>query len=54
MGMGMMNVLALARWHRVRSIGDLFQGDNLTWLLIGLLVVIVLVWALKRRRRRWF
>jgi hypothetical protein len=49
-----LNALALARWHGFRFIhGGGLQGD-LPWLLIGLVLVVVVIWALQRRRRRWF
>jgi LPXTG-motif cell wall-anchored protein len=33
--------------------GGGLHGDVL-WLLIGLVLVVVVIWALRRRRRRWF
>src|ERR1035437_8781609 len=54
MGMAMGNALALARWHGFRSFNGSLRGDDMTWLLIGLVFAVVIVWALRRRRRRWF
>jgi LPXTG-motif cell wall-anchored protein len=57
MGMAMSNALALMRWPASRSLHRFFRGDfrsnDLIWLLIGLVLVVLVVWAL-RRRRRWF
>ena len=53
----MSNALALMRWPASRSLHRFFRGDfrsnDLIWLLIGLVLVVLVVWAL-RRRRRWF
>ena len=57
MGVAMSNVLALVRWSGTRPLHRIFRGDfrshDLVWLLIGLVLVVLVVWAL-RRRRRWF
>jgi len=49
-----LNALALVRWHGLRFLhGSGLRGD-LPWLLIGLVLLVVVIWALSRRRRRWF
>jgi len=49
----MSNALALVRWHGARFLQD-FSSRDFAWLLIGALLAVVVIWALSRRRRRWF
>jgi LPXTG-motif cell wall-anchored protein len=54
MGIAMSNGLALVRWHGFRFLnGGITQGD-IAWLLIGVALAVVAIWAYSRRRRRWF
>jgi LPXTG-motif cell wall-anchored protein len=53
MGMAMCNALALLRWHGSRFFHGNFGDNDFVWLLIGLVLVVVVIWALRRRRRRW-
>jgi hypothetical protein len=48
------NALALMRWHDFRFLHGNFRGGDFAWLLIGMLLVGVSIWALSRRKRRWF
>jgi LPXTG-motif cell wall-anchored protein len=48
------SALVLTCWHNLRSMHGHFMHGDLAWLLIGLLVAAVAIWALSRRRRRWF
>ena len=54
MGMAMCNALALLRWHGSRFFHGNFRGNDFVWLLIGLVLVVVVIWALRRRKRRRF
>jgi hypothetical protein len=54
MGMAMCNALALARWRGYRSFDGNFTSNDLIWLLIGAALAVVVIWALRRGRRRWF
>jgi hypothetical protein len=53
MRIAMSNALALMRWHDIRFIQD-FSGRDFAWLLIGVLLAVVAIWAFSHRRRRWF
>jgi hypothetical protein len=53
MGSAMSNALALMRWHDFRFLHGHLGGGDIAWLLIGVLLVVVAIWALSRRRRRW-
>jgi len=53
MRIAMSNALALMRWHDSRFLQD-FSGRDLAWLLIGVLLAVVAIWAFSHRRRRWF
>jgi hypothetical protein len=54
MGIAMSNALALARWHGLREFRHASQNTIILWVLVGLVVLALLVWAVQRRRRRWF
>ncbi len=54
MRMGMSNALAVMHWQGFRFLHGGFTGRDFAWLLIGVLVAVVVIWALSRRRRRWF
>jgi hypothetical protein len=54
MQLAMSNVLALMCWRDFRFLNGGFTGRDFAWLLIGALLAVVLIWALSRRRRRWF
>jgi hypothetical protein len=41
------------RWHDFRFFRD-FSGHDFAWLLIGVLLAAITIWALSRQRRRWF
>jgi LPXTG-motif cell wall-anchored protein len=47
------NSLALLRWHNFRFFHGHFRHGDVIWLVIGLALVGVVVWAFSRRRRRW-
>jgi len=47
------NALALVRWHSSRLLHGNFRHGDLLWLLIGVALLSVAIWALARRRRRW-
>jgi hypothetical protein len=44
---------ALVCWHGFRFLSD-FNSRDFFWLLIGVVLAVVVMWALSRRRRRWF
>lgn len=49
----MSNALALMGWQQFRLLQD-FSSRDFTWLCIGVLLTVVVMWGLARRRRRWF
>ncbi len=53
MRIAMGNALALMRWHDFRFLQD-FSNRDLAWLLIGVFLGVVAIWAFSRRRRRLF
>jgi hypothetical protein len=53
MQIAMCNALVLMRWQGFRTLQD-FNGRDFVWLLVGVLLTVVVMWALSRRRRRWF
>jgi hypothetical protein len=54
MGIEVHHVLALARWHAFRFLRRGGLHGEVVWLLIGLVLVGVVIWALSRRNHRWF
>jgi hypothetical protein len=54
MGMAMSNALALVRWHGFRSLTEGDTQDKFIWLIIGAALAVVVMWAVSRRRRRFF
>jgi LPXTG-motif cell wall-anchored protein len=52
MGMAMSN--ALAYWHSFRFLNGGITQEDITWLLIGVVLAVVVMWVYQRRRRRWF
>jgi hypothetical protein len=53
MRFAMSDALALMRWHELRFLQD-FSGRDFAWLLIGVLLAVVAIWAYSHRRRRLF
>jgi hypothetical protein len=53
MRIAMSNALALAGRHDFHFLDD-FSSRDFFWLLIGVVLAVVVMWALSRRRRRWF
>ena len=53
MGIAMSNALALVHFHDSRFLQD-FNGRDFTWLLIGVMLAVVVMWVISRRGRRWF
>jgi hypothetical protein len=53
MQIAMSNALALMRWRDSGFLRD-FSGRDFAWLLIGVLLAVVAIWAISHRRRRWF
>jgi hypothetical protein len=49
----MSSALALVRWRNSSFLQD-FSGRDFAWLLIGVLLAVVAIWAISHRRRRWF
>jgi hypothetical protein len=47
------HVMALTFWQNLRLLQD-FSGRDFTWLCIGVLLTIAVMWVVARRRRRWF
>ena len=47
------NALASMCWQGLRLLQD-FSSRDFTWLCIGVLLTVVVMWAVARRRRRWF
>jgi hypothetical protein len=54
MSIAMSNALAATSWRDFRFLHNDFTGRDFTWLVIGVLLAVVVTWALARRRRRWF
>jgi hypothetical protein len=54
MGIAISNVLALEYWCRFRFLDGGITQEDLTWLLIGVVLAVVVIWVYQRRRRRWF
>ena len=53
MQIAMCNAPALMCWQSLRLFQD-FSSRDFTWLCIGGLLTFVAMWAVARRRRRWF
>jgi hypothetical protein len=53
MRLAMSSALALVRWRNSSFLQD-FSGRDFAWLLIGVLLAVVAIWAISHRRRRWF
>lgn len=53
MQIAMCNALALMSWQNVRLLKD-FSSRDFTWLCIGVLMAVLVMWIVARRRRRWF
>ena len=53
MRIAMSSALASVGWHGFRFLDD-FSSRDFFWLLIGVVLAVVVMWALSRRRRRWF
>jgi type IV secretory pathway component VirB8 len=53
MRIAMSSGLTLIRWQNFRFLQN-FSGRDFAWLLIGVLLAVAVIWALSRRRRRWF
>ena len=53
MQIAMSHGLALVSWSEVRLLRD-FNGRDLTWLLIGVALAVVVMWVISRQGRRWF
>jgi hypothetical protein len=49
----MINELALMRIQGFHFLEDISSRD-FAWLLIGVLLAVAAMWAIKRQRRRWF
>ena len=54
MNVAMSSASALMCWHNLRYMHGHFSHGDFTWLLIGVLLAAVAIWALSRRKRRWF
>jgi hypothetical protein len=54
MGIAMCNALALLCWRGSRFFHGNFRGNDIVWLLIGVVLAVVVIWALRRRKRRRF
>ncbi|MGA2167377.1 MAG: LPXTG cell wall anchor domain-containing protein [Terracidiphilus sp.] len=54
MGIAMSMALALERWHGFGYFHHASQNTIILLVLVGLAVLALLVWAVRRRRRRWF
>jgi hypothetical protein len=48
------NALALLRWHGFRSLEEGGTQDKIVWAAIGMAVGMLVMWAIQRRRRRFF
>jgi hypothetical protein len=53
MTIAMSNALALVRGNGLGGFFGDFRHGDLIWLGIGAVLLIVVVWALSRRKRRW-
>jgi LPXTG-motif cell wall-anchored protein len=49
----MSNALALTRWHGSRLLHGDFRNGDIAWILFGVALLGVVIWALARRKRRW-
>jgi len=54
MGTAMSNALALMRWHGMREFRHVSHNQILFWGFAGMALLGLLVFAIQRRRRRWF
>jgi hypothetical protein len=54
MGISLSNALALAPWHHVRGFRHASDNQIIFWVIAGMAVLALLVWAAQRRGRRWF
>lgn len=48
------NALALARWHGMREFEHPSHNDMILWLVAGVAAIGLVIWAVQRRKRRWF
>jgi hypothetical protein len=53
MRIAMGTALALVGRHDFRFLND-FSSRDFAWLLIGAALAVLVMWAISRRRRRWF
>jgi Tfp pilus assembly protein PilN len=54
MGTAICNTLAFAPWHGMREFRHASQNEIIFLVLAGLAVLVLVVTAVQRRRRRWF
>jgi len=48
------NALALARWHGFQHFRHASHNTIIFYVIAGMAVLALIVWAIQRRRRRWF
>ena len=48
------HAMALMRWNHFRFLHHHFRHGDVIWLVIGLALIGVVVWAFSRRGRRWW
>jgi hypothetical protein len=54
MGIAIGNALALGRWHGMREFHHLGQNDMILCVMAGIVLIGLVVWAVQKRKRRWF
>ena len=54
MDMAMSNALAMVRWHGMREFRHASHNQIIFWVVAVMAGLALLVWAVQRRRRRWF
>lgn len=54
MGTTISNALAFAPWHGFREFRHVSHNETIFLVMAGLGVLVLVVMAVKRRRRRWF
>jgi len=54
MNLATMSELALVRWHGFREFRHMSQSQTILLVLVVFAGLALIVWAVQRRRRRWF
>jgi len=54
MNVAIYNALALVRWHGMREFQHPSHNDIILWVVAAVGALGLVVWAMQKRKRRWF